>query len=201
MHVAIASALLAAAGSEPNPIVPNLSEFIVGGLAFLLLFFILQRTAYPRMNQALKERTSNIEGKLEKAEQERQEAEKLLRQYRDKLASAEEETQRIIEQARADAERVRRDLRSKAEAEAEREIERARQAIRQERNQAVQELRREVGTLAVELATRVVGDSLDRERQLRLVDEYIADLDRQASAEASAAALTSRPEGGDGGPR
>ncbi len=201
MHVVIASVLLAAEGGGQNPIIPNVSELIVGALAFLVLLVLLQRTAFPRMNEALQERTANIEGKLEKAEQERREADKLLQQYRDKLASAEEETQRIIEKARTDAERVRRDLRSKAEAEAEREIERARQAIRQERNQAVQELRREVGTLAVELATRVVGDSLDRERQLRLVDDYIADLDQQASAEASAGALTSRPEGGDGGRR
>jgi len=195
MHAVVATALLAAEGAEPNPIIPNVSELIVGALAFIVLLVLLSRTAFPRMNEALKERTSNIEGKLEKAERERQEADKLLQQYRDKLASAEEETQRIIDEARANAERVRKDLRAKAEAEAEGQIERARTAIRQERNQAIQELRREVGTLAVELATRVVGDSLDRERQLRLVDQYIEDLGLQTSS----GAMTARREDGSGG--
>jgi F-type H+-transporting ATPase subunit b len=196
MDAVIATVL---AAGEPNPIIPNVSELIVGALAFLVLVVLLQRTAFPRMTEALKERTANIEGKLEQAERERQQAEALLERYRDKLASAEQETQRIVDEARADAERLRRDLRAKAEAEAERQIERARQAIRQERNQAVQQLRREVGSLAVELATRVVGDSLDRERQLRLIDGYIDDLERLGSAESSAGAMTSRPVGGGDG--
>ena len=96
---------------------------------------------------------------------------------------------------RANAERVRRDLLAKAEADAGRELDRARQAIRGERDQAIRQLRTEVGTLAVELATRVVGDSLDRERQLRLVDEYIEELGTQAQA----GAMTGRREE-SGGP-
>jgi F-type H+-transporting ATPase subunit b len=195
MHAVNATTLLAAEAAEPNPIIPNVSELIVGALAFIVLLVLLSRMVFPRMNQALEERTANIEGKLERAEQQREEAEKLLQQYRDKLASAEDETQRIIDEARANAERVRRDLRAKAEAEAEREIERARTAIRQERNQAIQELRREVGTLAVELATRVVGDSLDRDRQLRLIDRYIDDLSLQTSS----GAMTARREDGGRG--
>ncbi|HSR28498.1 MAG TPA: hypothetical protein VLR51_08585, partial [Actinomycetes bacterium] len=67
-------------------------------------------------------------------------------------------------------------------------------AIRAERDQAIRQLRNEVGTLAVELATRVVGDSLDRDRQLRLVDEYIDELGNQAQA----GALTGRREADQG---
>ena len=187
--------ILAAEEEGRNPILPATNELIWGFVAFIVLFFLLSRTVFPRINQMLDQRRANIEGKLEKAEQDRDEAQRLLQQYRDKLASAEEETQRIIDEARASAERVRRDLRAKAEAEAEREIERVRTAIRQERNQAIQELRREVGTLAVELATRVVGDSLDRGRQLRLVDQYIEDLNLQTSS----GAMTARREEGSGG--
>ena len=112
----------------------------------------------------------------------REEAEQLLEQYRRRLRDAEDETQRILEEARANAERVRRELLAKAETDAGRELDRARQAIRAERDQAIRQLRNEVGTLAVELATRVVGDSLDRDRQLRLVDEYIDELGNQAQA-------------------
>jgi F-type H+-transporting ATPase subunit b len=154
----------------------------------------MYRTVFPSINQAYKDRRANIEGKLEQAERDRGEAEQLLEEYRRRLGDAEDETQRILEEARANGERVRRELRSKAETEAGRELERARQAIRAERDQAIRQLRNEVGTLAVELATRVVGDSLDRERQLRLVDEYIDELGNQAQA----GALTGRREEPDG---
>jgi F-type H+-transporting ATPase subunit b len=183
-----------AAPEEPSPIFPATNEFIWGTIAFLILLFLMYRTVFPSINKAYKDRRENIEGKLEQAERDRSEAEQLLEQYRRRLRDAEDETQRILEEARGSAERVRRDLLAKAEHDAGRELDRARQAIRAERDQAIRQLRNEVGTLAVELATRVVGDSLDRERQLRLVDQYIDDLGDQAQA----GALTSRREDGDG---
>ena len=189
MHLAFLLAQEAEEAHEPSPIFPATNELVWGTVAFLILLFLMYRTVFPSINQAYKDRRANIEGKLEKAESDREEAEQLLEQYRRRLRDAEDETQRILEEARANAERVRRDLLARAEADAGRELDQARQAIRQ--------LRNEVGTLAVELATRVVGDSLDRERQLRLVDEYIEELGTQAQA----GALTGRREvdqGGDG---
>jgi F-type H+-transporting ATPase subunit b len=180
---------------EQSPILPATNELIWGTVAFLILLFVMYRTVFPLINKAYKDRRENIEGKLEQAEKDREEAEGLLEQYRRRLREAEDETQRILEEARANAGRVRRDVLAKAETDAGRELERARQAIRAERDQAIRQLRNEVGTLAVELATRVVGDSLDRDRQLRLVDEYIDELGNQAQA----GALTGRREGSGGG--
>ena len=194
MHLAYVLAQEAAEEESRNPILPAANELIWGTISFLLLLFLLYRTVFPSVNKAFKDRRANIEGKLEQAERDRSEAEQLLEQYRRRLRDAEDETQRILEEARGNAERVRRDLLAKAEHDAEHELDRARQAIRAERDQAIRQLRNEVGTLAVELATRVVGDSLDRERQLRLVDQYIDDLGDQAQA----GALTSRREDGDG---
>jgi len=184
-----------AAAEERNPILPAANELIWGAVAFFLLLFLMYRTVWPQVNKAYQERRANIEGKLERAEKDRAEAEKLLERYRERLAAAEDETQRILEEARANAERVRKELLAKADADAERQLERARQAIRSERDQAIRQLRTEVGTLAVELASRVVGDSLDRDRQLRLVDQYIDQLGDQTQA----GALTSRREDGSGG--
>jgi F-type H+-transporting ATPase subunit b len=183
-----------AAEGEQNPILPAANELIWGTIAFLILVFLMYRTVWPSVDKAFKDRRANIEGKLEEAEREREEADQLLEQYRRRLRDAEDETQRILDEARANAERVRRDLLAKAETDAGRELERARQAIRSERDQAIRQLRGEVGTLAVELATRVVGDSLDRDRQLRLVDQYIDELGNQAQA----GAMTSRREGSGG---
>jgi F-type H+-transporting ATPase subunit b len=183
-----------AAEHEQNPILPAANELIWGTVAFLILLVLMYRTVWPSVDKAFKDRRANIEGKLEEAEREREEADELLEQYRRRLGDAEDETQRILDEARANAERVRRELRAKAEEEAGRELERARQAIRSERDQAISQLRNEVGTLAIELATRVVGDSLDRERQLRLVDQYIDELGNQAQA----GAMTSRREADEG---
>jgi F-type H+-transporting ATPase subunit b len=183
------------AQEERNPILPASNELIWGAVAFAILLFLMYRTVFPQVTKLYQERRSNIEGKLEEAESERDEAEQLLQRYRERLAAAEDETQRILEEARANAERLRRDLLAKADADAERRLERATETIRAERDQAIRQLRGEVGTLAVELATRVVGDSLDRDRQLRLVDQYIDQLGDQTQA----GALTSRREDGDGG--
>jgi F-type H+-transporting ATPase subunit b len=197
VHLAYVLAQEAAEGESRNPILPAANELIWGTIAFLVLLFLMYRTVFPSINQAFKDRRANIEGKLEQAERERNEAQELLEQYRRRLREAEDETQRILEEARRNAERVRRELLAKAETDAGRELERARQAIRAERDQAIRQLRNEVGTLAVELATRVVGDSLDRDRQLHLIDRYIDELGNQAQA----GALTGRREdqgGGDG---
>jgi F-type H+-transporting ATPase subunit b len=186
----------AGGGEGSNPILPAANELIWGGLAFLILLFLMYRTVFPQVNKVYRERRENIEGRLEQAEKERDEADQLLQKYRERLEAAEDKAQEILDQARADAERIRRELLAKADADAERRLERAREAIRSERDQAIRQLRGEVGTLAVELATRVVGDSLDRDRQLGLVDQYIDQLGDQTQA----GALTSRREaGGSGG--
>ena len=197
MHLAYLLAQETAQEESRNPILPAANELIWGAIAFFILLFLMYRTVWPQVNQLYQQRRANIDGKLEQAEKERADAEQLLERYRQRLAAAEDETQRILEEARAGAERVRKDLLAKADADAERQLERARQTIRSERDQAIRQLRVEVGVLAVELATRVVGDSLDRERQLRLVDQYIDQLGDQTQA----GALTSRREDGDGGAR
>jgi len=195
VHLAYLLAQEATQEESRNPILPAANELIWGAVAFFVLLFLMYRTVWPQVNKAYQDRRANIEGKLEQAEKDRDEAEKLLERYRQRLAAAEDETKRILEEARANAERVRKDLLAKAETDAERQLERAGQAIRSERDQAIRQLRGEVGTLAVELATRVVGESLDRERQLRLVDRYIDQLGDQTQA----GALTSRREDGSGG--
>ena len=195
MHLAYLLAQEATQEESRNPILPAANELIWGAVAFFVLLFLMYRTVWPQVNKAYQDRRANIEGKLEQAEKDRAEAEKLLERYRQRLAAAEDETKRILEEARANAERVRKELLAKADADAERQLGRARQVIRSERDQAIRQLRSEVGTLAVELATRVVGESLDRERQLRLVDRYIDQLGDQTQA----GALTSRREDGSGG--
>ena len=147
----------------------------------------MYRTVWPSVDQAFKDRRDNIEGKLEQAEQGARRPSSCWSSTGGGCGTPRTRPSGSWRR-RANAERVRRELLAKAETDAGRELDRARQAIRAERDQAIRQLRNEVGTLAVELATRVVGDSLDRDRQLRLVDEYIDELGNQAQA----GAMTSR---------
>ena len=178
MHGLIATFLLAAEQvSDKKDIYPKLSELIIGALAFAVLFFFLSKWAMPRINGILEERRKRIQGDLEKAEQAKNEAENLLSDYREQLAGAREDANRIIDEARRTAEAMRKDLMAKAEQEYQGVVGRAQEEIRAERDRVFQELKSQVGDLVFSLAGRVVGETLDKTRQLRLVDDYIKDLE------------------------
>jgi F-type H+-transporting ATPase subunit b len=159
--------------SEAKDLYPAAGELIVGLLAFLVLFFFTWKWILPRFRHVLDERQGEIKGELERAEAERTEARQLQDQYREQLAGARQEAGRIIEEARATAEEMRRDLQARAEEQAEQTVARAQDEIRAERDRVFQELRAQVGTIAVELAERVVEKELDATTHERLIDEYI----------------------------
>lgn len=165
--------VLAAEEEAKNPILPDIAELIYGTIAFVLVFGVLWRFAFPALGKMLAERADKIQGNLERAEHSRQAAEQELAEYRAQLAGAREEANRIIEESRRTAEQMRRDVQAKAEQEAQATVARAQEEIRAERDRVFQDLRAQVGVIAVELAGRVVGESLDPDAHQRLIDEYI----------------------------
>jgi F-type H+-transporting ATPase subunit b len=175
--------LLVLAQEESQPIKdlsPKLQEIIVGAVAFAVVFVFMSKWVFPRMNTLLEERRQKIQGDLEKAEQAKSEADQLLADYRQQLAGAREEANRIIEESRRTAEAMRKELTAKAEQEYQGIVGRAQEEIRAERDRVFQELRAQVGELSLALAARTVGQQLDKDRHLQLVDEYIKELSKQA---------------------
>jgi F-type H+-transporting ATPase subunit b len=170
-------AALAAEESGTKLILPAANEIIWGTVAFLLLLLVLARAGvFKSISKALAERTARIQGEMERAAQERAEADDLLAQYRRQLADARAESNRIMEEAKASAEQMRRELLAKAEADANRVVARAQEEIQAERNRVLSDLRGETASLALGLAGRVIGETLDDERHRRLVDRYIEEL-------------------------
>jgi F-type H+-transporting ATPase subunit b len=159
--------------SDKKDLYPHWNELIVGAIAFAILYFFVAKWILPRMNQLLDDRRRQIQGKMEEAEATRAGADKVLAEYREQLANARDEGNRLIEEARKTADQLRRDLQAKAEAESEATVARAQEEIRAERDRVFQELRHQVGEIAVDLASRVVGQSLDKAAHDRLIDEYI----------------------------
>jgi F-type H+-transporting ATPase subunit b len=169
----------AAAGGF-GPLSPDPVELIIGSIAFLIVFGLLARVLFPRIQQTLQERTEKIEGGIEHAEELQREAERTLGQYRSQLAEARHEAARLREEAREEGARLIAEMREQGEAERRRLVEAAQAQIEADRAHAVQALRAEIGVLAVELASRVVGESLAEEaRQRRIVDRFLAELEQQ----------------------
>jgi len=179
---------LAQSGSE-NPLVPNAAELITGLIAFFIVFGLLAKLILPRAQAMLEQRTEAIEGGLKRAEEAQTEANRLLDQYRAQLSEARHEAARLREEAKEQGAQIKAELREQGEAEKQRLVDSARSQIAADRQQALASLRAEVGALSVELASRIVGESLeDDARQRRTVDRFLADLEQQqqsASAEAS----------------
>jgi F-type H+-transporting ATPase subunit b len=172
------SILIAAAEEGPNPLLPHTAEIVVGTIAFALLFFFLRKFAFPMFEKAFAERTAAIEGGLQRAEKAQAEAAAALTQYQAQLSDARGEASRLREEARAQGAAIIEEMRSQAQAEANRITAAAQAAIEAERQQAITSLRAEVGTLASELASRIVGESLtDEAMQRRVVDRFLSEIE------------------------
>ena len=154
--------LAAEAGEESkhNPILPVWQEIVVGTVAFAVLCFVLMKFVFPMMEKTFAARVDAIEGGLKRAETAQAEANQLLEQYRAQLAEARTEAARIRDEARADAEGIRQDVLAKAREESDRIIAAGRDQLAAQRESIVRDLRSEMGTLAVDLASRIVGESL-----------------------------------------
>jgi F-type H+-transporting ATPase subunit b len=169
----VSALTLIAEESAAENFYPNSSELIVGLLSFVVIFFFFWKYALPKLNVILDERRDKIVGEMERAEQERKDADKLLEDYRKQLAGARDDANKIIEEARKTADQLRLDLTARAQHDADALVVRAQEEIRAERDRVFQELKASVGQMSVELAGRVVGESLDAKRHEKLVDQYI----------------------------
>ena len=169
--------LAAEGGEDINPLIPVWQEIVLGIVAFGLLCFVLMKFVFPVMEKTFRARVDAIEGGLKRAETAQAEANQLLEQYRAQLAEARTEAARIRDEARADAEGIRQDVLAKAREESDRIIAAGRDQLAAQRESIVRDLRSEVGTLAVDLASRIVGESLaDEARSRGTVDRFISEL-------------------------
>lgn len=152
---------------------PALPELIWGGIAFLIVAFVLMKFAFPALKKGLKAREEKIRSDLEGAEQARQDAEAERLRYQAQLADARGEANRIVEEARQAAETVRQDVVAKAEADAAEVRARANEDIRLARDRAMSDLQHQVADISIGLAEKIVERNLDPDTQAALVESYI----------------------------
>ena len=170
-------ALAAAESGDSNFLVPN-GTFIVEVLAFLILLWLLGRYVLPRINKALEDRQEQIRSQFEASEKAQHDAAEALEEYKQQLADAREEAGRMREEAREQGAAIIAQMRQQAQVEAERITTSAHNQIEAERQQALNSLRTEVGSMATTLASRIVGEALeDPARQSRVVERFLAELE------------------------
>ncbi|HEY2043717.1 MAG TPA: F0F1 ATP synthase subunit B [Jatrophihabitans sp.] len=169
-----------AVSTEPNPLGFNVAELVLVLIVFGLLFYLVRKYVVPQFEKAFELRRDAIEGGIARAEEAQAEAARLLEQYKAQLAEARTEAAQIREGARAEAQRIVEELRAQAQEESARIIARGEEQLAAQRSQVVRELRGEIGTLAVELSEKIIGQKLSDDRAISsTVDAFIADIERQ----------------------
>ena len=169
---------LLADSTAPSPFHLELPELITGIVAFALLYALLKWKVFPIFEKTFADRAEAIEGGIAKAEQAQAEAALARQQYQAELAELRRDASRVREQAQADQARIIEEARVQARVEADRILEQARATIEADRQQAMLQLRNEIGQLAIDLAGRIVGESLEDEaRQRRTVDRFLGELE------------------------
>ena len=155
----------------------RLPDLIWGTLVFVIILVVFIWKVLPRLNAMLDARSDAIAGGIKRAEEAQAEAQAALEKYNAQLAEARGEAGRIREQARTDGAAIIAEAKEQATVEAARIAAQAQSAIEAERSAAQASLRTEVGTLAIDLASGVIGESLsDDKRATAIVDRFLKDL-------------------------
>jgi F-type H+-transporting ATPase subunit b len=154
------------------------SEVIVSAISFLVLFVLLWKFALPPLMKMLDERSQKIRDSLEKAEETRIEAETLLSEYKEQLAEARADANKVIEDARKAAEGMKDDIVASANSEAEAIKAKALEAIEAEKRSAMAELQASVATLSTDLAGRIIDSELDEAKHKALIEGYLSEVGR-----------------------
>ncbi len=157
----------------PSPILPETNEIIWGTFGFLVVFAFLGWKGYPAIKKTMNDRTEKIRSEIEGAEATKAEADAVLADYHSKLADARNESARILEEARQDADAVKAERIAGIDAEIAEMRQRAAAEIESSKAQALADLRGEITALALGAAERVVERNLDDATNRALIDSYI----------------------------
>lgn len=185
------------AAESQNPLIPPVGEIVVGTITFAILAFVVIKFVFPMIEKTFQERRNAIEGGIERAEAAQAEAKAALEQYRAQLAEARTEAAQIRDAARAEGQQILEELRTQAQEESARIVARGEEQLAASRQQVVNELRGQIGSMAVTLAGRVVGESLEDDARRRgTVDRFLDELDQMSASTATSGGSTAyAPEG------
>ena len=163
------------AGPGLSLIIPKMNEFIPALIAFLILWYVLAKFAWPAIVGMLDKRAETIKNNLDEAEAAKIEAQRSLEEYKEQLAAARREAAGIIDEARVAGEQVKADITAQAQAEAEEIVAKAKKSIEKEKIAAIADLQGSVADISVSVAGRLIGQDLSDADQRKLIEKYVAE--------------------------
>src|SRR5215208_7177135 len=159
---------------------PNLGLMIWTLLVFLFTMWVLSKLAFPRIQEALDKRANAIRESIDQAEKTREEADKILDEYRARLREAREQADDIVARARRAAEATTTQASQEGRDKREELLAAARRDIEAETRRSLERIRKEVADLTVLTTEKVTRKSLTGEDQKRLIDEALEEVDFSA---------------------
>ena len=150
-------------------------NFIWPAVNLILLFILLKIFLFKPVNKIMDERTRTIQDDLDAAKKSKEEAEALKKEYEDTLSDADKKAQEIIMKAHEDAKSEKSAILKKSQEEAEQLISDANKTIENERKRVLAQAQTQIADLAIEAASKIIGENLDDEKNRRLVDKFLSD--------------------------
>ena len=157
-------------------LIPKPAEFIPALIAFLIIWVIMAKMAWPMIIKVLDERQEKIQSDLDEAAKLRWDADDAKAAYYGLLEEADLRADEVLAEAKRDAEVLRADMLAQAQRESQAIIAKAHDVIDAEREKAMAELSSSVVDLSVEIASKVIGDALDEEQQRALAIKYLSEV-------------------------
>ncbi|MEK7264147.1 MAG: F0F1 ATP synthase subunit B [Bacteroidota bacterium] len=145
-------------------------------LVFVVLLVLLKSVAWKPIIEALRKREESIHEALDTAAKAQREAEKLLAEHRAQLAKMNDEAARILQEAKHNAEKMKSEIINQAHATTHQMIDRAKEEISRDKDAAIQSLRKEVASLAILAAGKILDESLDEQKHRHIVDSFLENL-------------------------
>jgi F-type H+-transporting ATPase subunit b len=142
-------------------------------ITFGVVLLVLKKAAWGPILEGLEKREKTIHDAIAQAQKDRADAAKLLEEHAAKLKSVRDEAQAILNETANDAKRIMDEAHAKAAAETEATRQRALRDIEMAKAKAVEDLRKGAVDLALQLAEKVIGAEVDRNKQKRLVEDFV----------------------------
>jgi len=155
---------------------PNMAEFIPACVAFIIIFLVLSKFAWPKVLKTMDDREKKIADDFAAAEKAREDAESVEAELNQRRETAEREAQQIVAEAKKLAENERSRIIAEGQSSAQKLITKARESVSDEREKAMIELSGQVVDLSVEIATKIIGDSLSTKQQRELAERYLTEV-------------------------
>lgn len=154
----------------------NFKLVIVQGIGFLILLFVLKKFLFGKISAMINARTDEVKNTYEKTEKDKAEAERLRLEYQSKLAEAESEAARRVQEAINEGNRFSEELVKRAKEEVEQLRVKAKESIEQERKKALTEIRNQVVTLSILASSKIIQQSINQKTAEKLVDDFIEEI-------------------------